>query len=169
MLLLACACTSKITTISSESPIRIQAQPPAPPLAELPAVPQPAPPRRVNLDGDLLVLDEPLTFDANEQLSGEHADILAEIASWLAEHPEIVELTVEAHSIGKGSRRTHEKRSNALATQIVEALVGQGVAGERLVAASVGASPDDQRHVALRVSKRAADDEATIVPVEFEE
>ncbi|MFO7561448.1 MAG: hypothetical protein R6X02_02295 [Enhygromyxa sp.] len=148
------ACT-KVTRVSSASPIQVQAQPPAPPLADLPPVPQPPPPRRVILEGDLLVLDEALTFGDDEQLSGEHQDILAEVAAWLAEHPEVLELSVEVHSVGQTSRRKQLERSRALATQIVDALVGQGVASERLLAASVGGSPDDQRHVALRVSKRS--------------
>lgn len=168
-LLLSVGACNKVTTISSESPIQIQARPPAPPLADLPTVPQPAPPRRVILEGELLILDEPLTFGEDEQLAAEHQDILAELATWLADNPDVVELTVEVYSIGKGSRRTHEQRSNALARQIVDALVGQGVAAERLLAASVGLSADGQRNVALRVSKRAGDDEETIVPVEFED
>ncbi len=161
------ACT-KITTVALEEPIQIQAQPPAPPLADLPAVPQPAPPPpRVTLDGDLVRLDEALTFDAEGKLASEHQDILAELGKWLAEHPEVVELTVEVQSGGEGSRRTQQKRSKAMATQIVDALVGQGVAAERLVAGGLGKSDDEQIHVTLRISKRAAQSEA-VVPVEGE-
>jgi outer membrane protein OmpA-like peptidoglycan-associated protein len=160
----AFACNNKVTTISSETPIQVQAQPPAPPLPELPAVPQPPPPPRVILEGDRLVLDEALTFGADEQLSSEHADIIAELAKWLAQHEDVLELTVEVHSIGEGSRRVQQKRSKALAMQIVDALVREGIASERLVAGSVGASPDGQQHVALRVSKRAEATEMTIVP-----
>ncbi|WP_181234564.1 OmpA family protein [Enhygromyxa salina] len=149
---LAC---NEVTMVTSESPIQIQAQPPAPPLPNLPAVPQPPVPPRVTLEGDLLGLDEALSFDAAGVLSSEHQDILGELANWLEAHPEVLELTVEVHSIGEGSRRAHKKRSNGLATQIVDALVAQGVASERLIAASVGASPDGQRSVALRISKRA--------------
>ena len=147
---------SKVTMVSPEYPIQVQAKPPAPPLAELPAVPQPPPPRRVILEGELLTLDEALTFDAEGELSSEHQDILAEVAKWLGENADVVELTVEVHSIGKGSKRTHEQLSKALAQRIVDALVEQGVSSERLVAASVGQSPDGQQDVALRVRQAEA-------------
>jgi outer membrane protein OmpA-like peptidoglycan-associated protein len=145
------ACT-KVTMVTSETPIHVQAKPPAPPLPDWPPIPQPPPPPRVIVEDEILVLDEPLTFGDDDKLAAGHEDILAEVATWLANNPDVL-LTVEVHSIGKGSRRTHEKRSKALATQIVDALVGEGIEVERLVAASVGASEDGQRHVALRVSK----------------
>jgi hypothetical protein len=157
VVLLTSACT-KVTTVSSESPLQVQARPPASPLPDLPAVPQPAPRQRVVLEGDLLLLDEPLTFDEAERL-GEHREILAEVARWLAKHPEVLELSVEVHSVGKATRRKHVEQSKALAMQIVDALVEAGVERERLLAGSVGASPDDQRHIALRISKRAEDQE----------
>jgi outer membrane protein OmpA-like peptidoglycan-associated protein len=150
----ALACAS-VTTLTPEQPIPIQAQPPAPPLPDLPPVEQPPPPPRVTLEGELLTLDEALSFDEEGKLSAEHEDILAELAKWLADHQEVTELSVEVHSIGKGSRRAHKKRSQALAQQIVDALVAEGVDAARLVAASVGKSEDDQRHVALRVTGRA--------------
>ncbi|PRQ03676.1 OmpA family protein [Enhygromyxa salina] len=150
----AVAC-SRVTTVAPEEPIQIQARPPAAPRPGLPAVPQPPPPSRVTASGDLLSLDEALTFDEEGELSSEHQDILAELARWLATNTEVVELTVEVHSIGAGSRRAHTKRSQALATQIVDALVAAGVDAERLVAASVGASEDGQRDVVLRITARA--------------
>lgn len=161
---LAC---DKVTMVASEAPIQVQAQPPAPPLAELPAVPQPPPPPRVILEGELLVLDEALTFDGEAQLSSQHEDILAEVAKWLAQNEDAV-LSVEVHSVGEGSRRAHAKRSKALAQQIVDALLSEGIASERLVAASIGASADGQRHVALRVSTPADDGEGEtmILPVQ---
>jgi outer membrane protein OmpA-like peptidoglycan-associated protein len=147
---------SRVTTVSPASPIEVTARPPAPPLAELPAVPQPPPPRRVILEGELLTLDEALTFDAEGKLASEHHDILAELAKWLGENADVVELIVEVHSIGEGSKRAHTQRSNALAQQIVDALVEQGVGSDRLVAASVGRSPDGQRDVALRIRRAEA-------------
>jgi hypothetical protein len=149
------ACT-KVTTVSSESPLQVQARPPAPPLPDLPAVPQPAPPQRVVLEYDRLVLDEPLTFDGADRL-GEHQEILAEVAKWLAKHPEVLELTVEVHSLAKSSRRKHVERSKALATQVVDALARAGVERERLVAGSIGVTPEGPLQVLLRVSKRAGD------------
>lgn len=159
LIVLACASAlacAKVTTVSPDMAITIQARPPAPPLPGLPPVDQPPPPPRVTLEGELVTLDEALSFDAEGQLAKqEHADILAELAAWMAEHDEVLVLSVEVSSIGEGSRRAHKKRSQALATQIVEALVEQGVAAERLVAAAVGESEDGQRQVTLRVSERA--------------
>lgn len=147
---------SKVTTVESEWPIQVSAKPPAPPLPELAAVPQPPPPPRVVLEGELLTLDEALTFDDQGTLAKDHEDILAEVARWLANNADVVELSVEVHSVGEGSKRTHQKQSKALAQQIVDALLAEGIASERLVAASVGLSPDGQRNVALRVRKAEA-------------
>jgi outer membrane protein OmpA-like peptidoglycan-associated protein len=107
------------------------------------------------MDGELLVLDEALSFDEAGTLASEHQDIIAELAKWLATHDDVLELTIEAHSIGDGSKRVHQKRSLALAQQIKDALVAEGITAERLLAVGLGKSPDEQRHVTLRISKRA--------------
>jgi hypothetical protein len=151
------ACT-KVTTVASESPLQVEARPPAPPLPDLPAVAQPAPPQRVTVEYDRLVLDEPLSFDASDRL-GEHQEILAEVGKWLARHPEVLELTVEVHGLAKSSRRKHVERSKALAKQVVDALVQAGVERERLVAGSIGVTPEGPLEVVLRISKRAEDQE----------
>lgn len=149
---LAC---SKVTMVTAEAPISITAQPPANPLPDLPAVPQPPPPPRVTLEGDLLALDEALTFDAAGKLSTEHQDILAQLATWLAKHPEVMVLSVEVQGIGEGSRRTQDKRNKALAQQVVDALVAEGIDAARLQAVSAGKSEDGQLHVVLRITERA--------------
>jgi hypothetical protein len=149
---LAC---SKVTMVTAEGPIAISAHPPAPPLPDLPSVPQPPPPPRVTLDGDLLALDEALTFDEAGKLSSEHQDILAELAKWLAAHGEVLVLGVEVQSADEGSRRKQDKRNKALATQIVDALVAEGIDAERLLAVSAGKSEDGQVHVVLRIIERA--------------
>ncbi|NVB40784.1 hypothetical protein G6O69_23290 [Pseudenhygromyxa sp. WMMC2535] len=151
----AMACKA-VTTVHPDMPIEVQAKPPAPPLPNLPPLPQPPPPPpRVVLAGDVLTLDEALSFDEAGTLSSEHDDILAEVAAWLGEHGEVLELRVEAWSVGKGSRRAQQKRGDALAKQVVDALVAKGVASERLVAKGVGKSEDEQRHVLLRVTNPA--------------
>lgn len=149
---LAC---SKVRVLTAEEPISISAQPPAPPLPDLPAVPQPPPPPRVTLDGDLVALDEALTFDEAGKLATEHQDILAELATWLAKHGEVLVLSVEVQSVGEGSRRTQDKRNKALAKQIIDALVAEGIDAQRLLAVSAGKSEDGQQHVALRITQRA--------------
>lgn len=159
---LACA---KTTTVSSESPIQIQARPPALPLAELSSVPQPALPPRIVLDGELVTLDEALSFDADAKLAlAEHKDILTALGEWLAENPEVVELTIEVPNTAEGSKRAQQKRSKALANQVLDALMAEGVAAERLVAASVLGSADaaTQMQVSLRVSKRGDQDGASV-------
>jgi hypothetical protein len=149
---LAC---SRVTKVTAEAPIPITAQPPAPPLPDLPAVRQPPPPPRVTLEGELVSLDEALTFDEAGKLSSEHQDILAELAVWLVAHPEVLVLSVEVQSAAEGSRRVQDKRNKALAKQIVDALVAEGIDAERLLAASAGKSEDGQEHVALRITERA--------------
>ena len=147
---------AKVTTIESEYPIQISARPPAPPLPDLPSVARPPPPPRVTIEGELLSLDEALTFDDEGQLAvAQHDDILGEVATWLEKNADVTALSVEVHSVGEGSKRTHKKRSQALAAQIVDALVERGVDASRLVAASVGKSEEGTRDVVLRVSERA--------------
>lgn len=156
---LAC---SKLTQVPSpESPLSVSASPPAAARPELAPLPQPAPPPRVTLGEDeLLTLDETLSFTAEAQLASEHADIIAELAAWLAAHDEVTQLSIEATTVGTGSKRKLQKLSAALATQVVDALVAQGIAAERLLAVGLGASEDAQHHVVLRVSARAESDEA---------
>jgi type IV pilus biogenesis protein CpaD/CtpE len=148
----ALACSS-VTMVTAAEPIAIQAQPPAPPLPDLPAVPQPPPPPRVTLEGDLLQLDEALTFDEAGKLSTEHQDILTEVARWLATHEEALVLTVEIQSGGEGSRRARDKRNQVMAKQIVDALLAEGIDTTRLLALSMGKSEDGQLHVVLRITK----------------
>jgi hypothetical protein len=150
----ALAC-SKLTTITAVAPIVVEARPPAPPLPDLPAVPQPPPPPRVTIENDMLQLDEALTFDEAGKLSSDHADILGELAGWLAKHEDVLELSVEVQTGGEGSRRARDKRNLALAKQIVDALVAEGIDAARLLPVSTGKSEDGQQHVVLRVSKRA--------------
>src|SRR5688500_12352742 len=79
---------NKVTMVTSETPIQIQAQPPAPPLPDiLSPIPQPPPPPRVILEGELLVLDEALTFGEDDTLSSGHEDILVEVAKWMVDNP----------------------------------------------------------------------------------
>lgn len=148
------ACSS-VTTIVGTDPIAITAQPPAPPLPDLPAVPQPPPPPRVTLEGDTLVLDEALTFDEAGKLAAEHADILTELAVWLARNEDVVELRIEVSAAGEKSRRKQDKRNVAMANEVVAALVAEGIDTARLVAASGGKSEDGQLHVVLRANKGA--------------
>ena len=148
----------KVTALAIETPFVIEARPPADPLPDLPPVPQPPPPPRVTLEGELLVLDEALSFDEAGTLKlSEHEDILAEVAKWLAAHDEVLVLAIEAQSIGEGSRRTHGKRSKALAQQVADALTREGIVAERLQVVGLGKSEDGQRHVALRVSERRSE------------
>jgi hypothetical protein len=149
----ALAC-STVTMVTAEAPIAVQAQPPAPPLPDLPAVPQPPPPPRVTVEGDLLQLDEALGFDEAAKLSAENLDILTEVARWLATHEDVLELRVEVQSGGEGSRRARDKRNVAMAQQIVDALLAEGIDAARLLPVSLGKSEDALTHVALRISKR---------------
>lgn len=160
---LAC---SKLTTVTTpESPLSVSAKPPALPHPALEPVPQPPPPPRVVLgEDDVLALDEALSFDEAGALSPDHADILAEVAAWLAQHDEVTILTIETKSTGEGNKRKHKKLSAALATQIVDALVAEGIAAERLVAAGLGKSEDEQRHVVLRVTERAGSEQMVTTP-----
>jgi outer membrane protein OmpA-like peptidoglycan-associated protein len=153
---LACA---KVTTIPpSDAPISISAKTPARPFADLPVVPQPPLPPRVVLEGEIVILDETLSFDAEGKLAAEHEDILAELAQWLAANEDVVRLAVEASSSGEGSKRVHAKRSQALAQTVVDALAREGIDPERLAAVGLGKAEDDQPRVTLRVAERAASD-----------
>ncbi|EDM77205.1 hypothetical protein PPSIR1_26688 [Plesiocystis pacifica SIR-1] len=156
----ALAC-STVVEVKPEFPIDVSAKPPAKPIADLPAVPQPPPPR-VRLEGTTTVwVDEALTFTEDGVLSPEHADIIEALAKWLAKHPEVTTLRVEAQSIGSGSKRAHKKRSAGLAQQIVDQLTTEGIEAGRLEAVGAGRSEDEARHVTLSVELAAATPEET--------
>jgi hypothetical protein len=74
-------------------------------------------------------------------------------------------LGIEAVSVGEGSKRVHAKRSAATAQQVVDALIAEGIAAERLLAIGNGAAPDGVVRVALRVNSRAESD-MIMAPVE---
>jgi type IV pilus biogenesis protein CpaD/CtpE len=150
----ALAC-STVTTVTGAAPIVVEARPPAPPLPDLPAVPQPPPPPRVTIEADVLQLDEALGFDEAGKLSAEHQDILTEVARWLATHEDVLVLSIEVQSGGEGSRRARDKRNQAMAKQIVDALVAEGIDATRLLPVSTGKSEDALPHVVLRVTQRA--------------
>lgn len=149
----ALAC-STVVEVKPEFPIDVSAKPPAKPIADLPAVPQPPPPR-VRLEGATVWVDEALTFTEDGVLSPEHADIIEALAKWLAKHPEVTTLRVEAQSIGRGSTRTHKKRSAGLAQQVVDQLTTEGIEAGRLEAVGAGKSEDEARHVTLSVELAA--------------
>jgi hypothetical protein len=67
----------------------------------------------------------------------------------------VLVLSVEVQSAGVGSKRARDKRNKALAAQIVDALVAEGIDAERLLAVSAGKSADGQLHVVLRIIERA--------------
>jgi outer membrane protein OmpA-like peptidoglycan-associated protein len=157
--LLVAGC-SKITVIEPDAPLEIQAKPPAPPLPDLPAVKQPPPPPRVVVEGDLVQLDEALGFDEQGKLAADHQDILAELAKWLTANSDVLVLSIEVQAGGEGSRRAQQKRTKAMATQVVDALVQTGVDAERLAAVGSGKSEDGQTRVVLRITERA---EAAVV------
>ena len=145
---------SSVTTVTATDPIAITAKPPALPLPDLPPIPQPPPPPRVTVEGELLVLDEALGFDEAGKLAAEHADIVTELAVWLARNEDVSELSIEVSAAGESSRRKQDKRNKALANALVAALVAEGIDSARLLPVSAGKSDDGQVHVVLRVSKR---------------
>jgi hypothetical protein len=109
----------------------------------------------VTIENELVVLDEALTFDEAGKLAAEHADIITELAVWLARNEDVSELSIEVSAAGESSRRKQDKRNKALAGEIVAGLVAEGIDTARLLPVSAGKSEDGQVHVVLRVSKRA--------------
>jgi type IV pilus biogenesis protein CpaD/CtpE len=106
---------------------------------------------------ELLRLDEAIGFDEKGKLSADHQDILAEVAAWLAANPDVVQLKVEVHGPIE-NKRVRQKRTKAMAQQVVDALVQSGVATERVVAVEGRAAKDGPVEVSLRVVRPAEPD-----------
>jgi outer membrane protein OmpA-like peptidoglycan-associated protein len=127
---------------------------PAPPVVPVPApvpvpvpapVPAPAAGRNVRLDNGRVILRRPIAFRVSDdqptaELEPAARTALDEVAAYLARHPDVTQLRVEAHWDNTLGAAEAEALTRRQAEAVVQHLVTRGVARERLLATGLGAS-----------------------------
>lgn len=126
-------------------------------------------PARVIVGEDRIELRERIHFETDRDvILQESAPLLGEIAAVLQAHAEITTLVVEGHTDDRGSEPYNRDLSQRRAAAVVRALIGYGVAPDRLLAVGYGeALPLSHqageagwalnRRVELRILRRAGD------------
>jgi outer membrane protein OmpA-like peptidoglycan-associated protein len=101
----------------------------------------------VQRDGEKLVMVDPIVFEPKAPaLTDAGGRAVDELATFLAKHPEITHVSVEAHAEKLGPL------TKQMAQAVVDRLVGKGIAPGRLEARGMGGAPGVKRRIELRVA-----------------
>ncbi len=129
-----------------EPPRPVAPPPSPPPLAPPPAPPpaapvEPAPPSLVQIEGDRLVLAQPIDFQTGSaEIEPASNPILVEIATQLLAHPELRRVRIEGHTDDVGSPAFNYQLSDRRARAVLQWLVANGIDRARLESRGYGAS-----------------------------
>ncbi|MBW2256593.1 MAG: OmpA family protein [Deltaproteobacteria bacterium] len=94
---------------------------------------------QVTMEGETLSLTEQILFDLDQAtLLPEALAVLAEVARVLRDHPSIVRLEVQGHTDDTGGATYNQDLSERRARAVRQALIGRGIAPERLEAHGYG-------------------------------
>lgn len=92
------------------------------------------------LSGNSIVITQSVLFEQGKDvILKESSSLLDDVAHVLVDHPELVRVEVQGHTDDSGSGKRNAALSRARAEAVVDALVGRGIAKERLVAKGFGA------------------------------
>jgi outer membrane protein OmpA-like peptidoglycan-associated protein len=101
--------------------------------------PEPEPEKRVEVKEESIDVSEVVQFKSGSaELLPESEKLLSEVADALKEHPEILKIRVEGHTDTRAGSRYNRKLSRSRARSVRAYLIGQGIAGKRLVARGYG-------------------------------
>ncbi len=122
--------------LDETTPVRIQGERPPPP-----PPPPPEPPPRVEVEETRIRVDEKIHFAFDEATIESDSDsLLEEIAQVMNDNPQITKIKVEGHTDSQGATEYNQELSERRANAVVERLVENGVAAERLEAVGHGES-----------------------------
>ncbi len=151
----AVACAAPVVAVVEPEP-----EPPAPE-----PEPEPPPPP-VEVIADTIELRDTVQFETGEAvLLAASEQLLDEVAKILADHPELLEVSIEGHTDDVGSESSNKKLSKKRAAAVRTYLIGKGIDKKRLVTDGFGeAQPvadntsDDgrfkNRRVEFKITKR---------------
>jgi len=123
--------------LDETTPVRIQGERPPPP----PPPPEPEPPPRVEVEETRIRVDEKIHFAFDEATIESDSDsLLEEIAQVMTDNPQLTMIKVEGHTDSQGGTDYNQELSERRANAVVERLVENGVAAERLEAVGHGES-----------------------------
>ncbi|MBK8258614.1 MAG: OmpA family protein [Polyangiaceae bacterium] len=96
-------------------------------------------PKIVRFIGSEIVILQQVQFaTGTAKLTGNSDEILTEVANVLKERAEILKLEVQGHTDNKGNKATNKTLSQSRSESVLKALVGKGVAADRLSAKGYG-------------------------------
>lgn len=111
----------------------------APAPAPAPPIDEPAPPPPVEVVADTIELRDTVQFETGKAvLLPASEQLLDEVATVLADHPELLEVSIEGHTDDVGSGSSNLKLSKKRATAVRTYLVGKGIAKQRLTSTGFG-------------------------------
>jgi len=122
--------------LNETTPVQIRGERPPPP-----PPPPPEPPPRVEVEETRIRVDEKIHFAFDEATIESDSDsLLQEIAQVMTDNPQLVKIKIEGHTDSQGSSAYNQELSTRRANAVMERLVENGVAAERLEAVGHGES-----------------------------
>ncbi len=93
----------------------------------------------VQIETERISLKDSIHFDtAKDTIKSESNSILDSIATLLRDHPELRKVRVEGHTDNRGTAEYNKDLSRRRARAVVRALVGRGIAADRLLSEGYG-------------------------------
>lgn len=127
-LLTATACTTS-AVLHERTPVTVMAALPPPPPA-----PEPEPPARVEVEAERIRVDEQIHFELDSaEIRSESDGLLAEIAQVINDNPHVKKVRIEGHTDNQGAAEYNMGLSRRRAQAVLDRLVENGVAPDRLV------------------------------------
>lgn len=94
---------------------------------------------QVRVVGDKIVLDDRVHFQTNSHIiRGVSYPLLSRLSKLVSEHPEYTHISIEGHADVRGPEQFNKELSQRRAESVLEFMVKQGVARERLSAKGFG-------------------------------
>lgn len=128
---MATACTTS-AVLHERTPVTVMAALPPPP-------PAPEPPARVEVEAERIRVDEQIHFELDSaEIRSESDGLLAEIAQVINDNPHVKKVRIEGHTDNQGAAEYNMGLSRRRAQAVLDRLVENGVAPDRLISEGYG-------------------------------